>query len=303
MTCRHRVNLIMLKSIKCIVIFLSTVWTTGLFASPQLPDYLIYGKDTIATYNLILEHYLQRLDSSESNKLFGLSFRTGSSFSCWRGYQAIYKIENDSLFLADIINCGELRTGKIDKVQSINKIKSIFKERIKNEKVHIDWFDGHLNFPLNNNVLRWDGVFYKIFEREKVITIYNGLIRKVEDVSNYYDDPNRLDRRDKNKVSDLLFKRLKRTKWKNKQEYDCGEKYSVTIDENGNVSKVRMLYSEKEIQAYYEPEEYNYCINKVFNALKSLKFDILKDKGKPISEDIYIEIWIEDNWKIENWTN
>ena len=33
-----------------------------ILASPQMPDYVIYGKDTIATYNLILEQYLQRQD-------------------------------------------------------------------------------------------------------------------------------------------------------------------------------------------------------------------------------------------------
>ena len=34
-------------------------------------------------------------------------------------------------------------------------------------------------------------------------------------------------------------------------------------------------------------------------ALKNLKFDIIMDKGKPIPEDIYIEIWVEDNGEIE----
>ena len=107
---------VMMSNLKNIFAFILTIWTTGLFASPQMPDYIIYGKDTIATYNLILESYLQRQDTSEIDKLFGLSFRDGSSFNCWRGYQAIYKIENDSLFLVYIINCGELRNSRIDKV-------------------------------------------------------------------------------------------------------------------------------------------------------------------------------------------
>jgi hypothetical protein len=92
-------------------------------------------------------------------------------------------------------------------------------------------------------------------------------------------------------------------KWKNKEGFACSDKYLVTIDENGNVSKVRMLYSDVEIDKYYERDEYNYCIEKILNALKTLKFDIIKDKGKPIAEDIYIEIWVEDNGKIENWTH
>ncbi len=48
------------------------------------------------------------------------------------------------------------------------------------------------------------------------------------------------------------------------------------------------------IDEYWERDEYNYCVNTILNALKKLKFDIIKDKGKPISEDIYIEIWFDE---------
>ena len=156
---------------------------------------------------------------------------------------------------------------------------------------------------MTNKVLRWDGFFYKIFEKERVISILNGLVTKVKDVDNYIDNPRRIDRRDKDKVSDLLFKKLKKTKWGNSNDYDCGEKYLVTINENGSVSKIRMLYSDEEIEKYYEKDECNFCVVKMFNALRSLKFDIIKDKGKPISEDIYLEIWIEDDGKVKNWTH
>lgn len=200
----------MTKTLKHITICILTFWTTELFASPQMPDYVIYGKDTIATYNLILEQYLQQQDKEKTDELFGLTFRDAASSNCWRGYQAIYKIENDSLFLVDIINCGELRNAKIDKAHSIQKIKAIFGEKLKNEKVHVDWFEGNLNFPLTNEVLRWDGVFYRIFEREKVITISNGLVENVADFDNYFDDPKRIDRKDKDKISALLFKELKK---------------------------------------------------------------------------------------------
>lgn len=274
-----------------------------LVASPQMPDYIIYGKDTIATYNLLLEQYLQMFDSTKVEKLFGLVFRDGASFSCWRGYQAIYKIENDSLFLVDIINCGERRNGRIDKTKSVEKMKVIFGEMFHNDKVFIDWFSGYVSFPLSDKVLRWDGVFYKIFYKEKVITINSGKVNNVEDFDNYVDDPKRIDRKDRDKISDILFKQLKKAKWKNDNDFDCSDKYLVTIDENGNISNVRMLYSNEEIDKYYDKDEYNYCISKIYNTLKSLKFDVIKDKGIPITEEIYIEIWIEDNGKIENWTN
>lgn len=286
-----------------LLIFFLTVSSLQLFASPQLPDYIIFKGDTLATYNLLIEQYFQLQAKPDEGKLFGLSFRDGSSFNCWRGYQAIYKIDNDSLFLVDIIQCGERRNGKIDKTASVEKMKEIFKYKFLNDRVYINWFSGDMKFPLTNKVLRWDGVFYTIYEREKVITISNGQVLTTEDVENYVDDPKRIDRKDKNTISDILFKKLKKAKWKNKDDFDCSDKYMVTIDENGNVSKVRMLYSEEEIEKYYDKDEYNFCIKKIYDALKSLKFDIIKDKGKPIAEDIYIHIWVEDNGKLENWTH
>jgi hypothetical protein len=291
-------------------ILILTLSSFQLFASPQMPDYLIFKGDTIATYNLILEQYLQKQEKTESEKLFALSFRNSSdgsfSFNCWRGYQAIYKIDNDSLFLVDIINCGERRNGNIDTAASTEKMKGIFGDKVVNRRVYINWFSGDLNFPLNNKVLRWDGVFYKIFEYETVITIAFGKVLSIENVNNYVDNPKATDRKDKSKVSDIFFKKLKKVKWINIDSIDCSERYLVTIDKDGKVSKVTMLeyQSVDSINKYWERDEYNYCINTILNSLKKLKFDIIKDKGKPISEDIYIEIWFdEQNGKIENWTH
>lgn len=294
----------MIKSYQLPLLFVlvSALSSFELFASPQSPDYIIYGKDTITTYNLILEQYLQRLDTVNTEKLFDLSFRAGATLNCWRGYQAIYKIDNDSLFLAGIISCGERRSGQINKSVSLKKMKTIFGNKLINDRVFIDWFSGDINFPLNNKLLRWDGVFYAIYEKEMVINIINGKSLRVEAVENYIDDPGRINRKNKNKISAFLFKKIKKIKWKSDRGFNCSDKYLITIDENGIVSKVRMLYTAQEINKYHERDEYNFCINNIFTALKSLKFDIIKDKGKPISEDIYIQIWVEDNGKIENWT-
>ncbi|MBN8666378.1 MAG: hypothetical protein J0M30_02665 [Chitinophagales bacterium] len=286
-----------------ILIILLTLCALKPLASPQVPDYIIYKGDTMATYTLMLEQYFQLQEKPDHGSLFGLSFREGSSFSCWRGYQAIYKIENDSLFLVDIIGCGARSSGKINKLASVEKLKTLFKDKFLNERVFMYWVSNDIKFPLTNKVLRWDGVFYVIYEREKVISISNGIILKTEDVQNYINDPNRINRRDKSKISDLLFKKLKKAKWKNGYDYDCSEKYMITIDENGSVSKVRMLLSAEEIKESYDKNEYEYCINNILNALKSVKFDIIKDMGKPIAEEIYIEIWVEDNGKLENWTH
>lgn len=286
-----------------IVLTLSTLRT---LASPQSPDYIIYKGDTLATYTLILEQYFQLQGKDEQGKLFGLSFRDGATFNCWRGYQAIYKIDNDSLFLVDIISCGERRNVQIDKAASAEKMKSIFKNKFINNRVYIDWFSGDMKFPLTNKVLRWDGVFYRIYEKETVIDIDYGKVLKMENVDNYVHNPKAIGRKNKDKVSDILFKKIKRTKWINADSIDCSEKYLVTIGNDGRVSKVIMLgyQSQDTIDKYWERNEYDYCINTMFNSLKKLQFDIIKDKGKPISEDIYIEIYFDDKkGKIENWTH
>jgi len=278
-------------------VFFLVLASFQLKASPQIPDLIIYKKDTIVTFNLILEQYFQRHEKTSPEKLFGLSFRDGSTFNCWRGYQAIYKIENDSLFLVDIIKPFELKSGKIDKIVSTQKMKEIFGDKLQNTKVYIDWFSGDLSFPLNNKVIRWDGVFYTIFEKESVINILGGKVLKIEDVVNYINEPNAINRLDKNKISDTLFHELKKVRWKKIIKCDCSDKYLVTIGENGRISQVKL-----NDQQTVPDEENQYCMNLIFTKLNKLKFDIIKNKGKPMAEEIYIEIWITDDGKIENWT-
>ncbi len=289
---------------KIILIIAFNVFYFTLSASPQRPDYIIYKNDTVATYNLILEQYFQSKDTLAEEKLFGLNFRDGATFNCWRGYQAIYKIENDSLFLTDIIECGERLRGKLNKSLSNKKMATIFGDKLRSSKVYIDWFSGDLNFPLNNKVLRWDGVFYTIYEKETIVNISSGRVLNIENIENYIDDPKSIDRRDKSKISDILFEKLKNNNWKKADDCDCSEKYFVTINESGKISKVTMIgyETDEKIDENWERNEYNYCIRTIFKTLKKLKFDIIKYKGKPTSEDIYIKIWTKDDGEIENWT-
>ena len=71
----------------------------------------------------------------------------------------------------------------------------------------MDWFSGDMSFPLNNQnnkVLRWDGVFYTIFEKETVISITNGKILNIADVDNYEDNPKAIDRKDKSYYKTII---------------------------------------------------------------------------------------------------
>ncbi|HVW96032.1 MAG TPA: hypothetical protein VHA56_08695 [Mucilaginibacter sp.] len=293
------------KSIFSLILTILTFFSFKIFASPQMPDYIIYKNDTIATYNLLVEQYLQKHDQTNREQLFGLTFRDGASFNCWRGYQAIYKIQNDSLYLSDIINCGSIKDKTFDKGASLKKMYAIFGDKLVGDKVFIDWFSGELSFPLTNKLLRWDGVFYRIYEEETVLNFYSGKLLKAENVSNYGKVSKGIDRHYNIKISDILFKYIKKIKFKNTDDCDCSEKYLITINENGKVAKVKTAKykSVDEIDDADEKKEYSYCTHSVFEALKNLQFDIIKDKGKPIPEDVYLEIWVEDNGKVKNWTN
>ncbi|MGB3588960.1 MAG: hypothetical protein WBA23_20605, partial [Tunicatimonas sp.] len=125
------------------------------------------------------------------------------------------------------------------------------------------------------------------------------------EISNYFDEPDRINRRYQDTVSTVIFKELEKIKWKKIDDFDCSEKYLITINRNGEISKVTMAeYQTKaEIKEFWDRNEYNYCIRAIKKGLKGLKFDILKMNGIPIEEEVYIEIWLENNGKLENWTD
>lgn len=290
---------------KLVAILLALFFAKNAFASPQLPDYIIFKADTIPVYHLIFEQYLQKNENSIQGNLFGLKFKEGASLNCWRGYQAIYIIENDSIFLKEIIGCGEYRNGlSIDQEASGKRLINIFGDRVKNRKVFLDWYSGGFSLP-KGNLLRWDGVLHKTFDEETLVQVKSGKVKSVSEITNYEDDPNRIDRRYGDKVSEILFKEIEKIRWKSINKFDCSESYLITIGIDGRVSKVAMAgyQSREEIKESWERNEYNYCIRTIKSGLQGLKFDILKMNGKPIEEMVQVEIWLEDDGKLENWTN
>ena len=58
---------------------------------------------------------------------------------------------------------------------------------------------------------------------------------ELSNVEDYVDDRKGIDRKNKSKVSDIIFKKLKKGKWKYVEQCDCSNEYVVTIAENGNI--------------------------------------------------------------------
>jgi hypothetical protein len=270
-------------------------------ASPQSPDLIIYKNDTIPTYNLLIEKYLR--EKFIDDELTKFSFKGELiPLSCWRGYQGVYEVVDNKLYLLGMIDCGGLRNKRdLFSNESLVRIKEIFGDKVVKGRVLMDWFSGSINFTNNfhkRNILREDIFFLKrIFRYEKVLDFKNGNLIKDYDVNNYEKVKGGYNRLNKNKISKIIFKPLNKVNFKNDKDFDCSDNYVITIGDKGKVSKVKMARDEEEINKYYDKDEYQFCTKKIENSLVNLKFDILKNKGKPISEDVYIEINQQDNGK------
>lgn len=91
---------------KTYVVCLTLFGFIALKASPQAPDYLIIGSDTIAIYSLPL----YSLPDDEVQKFYDIAkkYEDGVdiplSFNLWRGYNLLWELSNNRLFLVAIIN-------------------------------------------------------------------------------------------------------------------------------------------------------------------------------------------------------
>jgi hypothetical protein len=83
------------------VLFIGVFFTLNVFGTIQIPDLLIYNGDTILIESYPLESYF----NDQNLRPDSIFFKDCLSTACWRGYQAIWKIENDRLFLVSILDC------------------------------------------------------------------------------------------------------------------------------------------------------------------------------------------------------
>nr|WP_321411245.1 energy transducer TonB [uncultured Carboxylicivirga sp.] len=142
------------------LLLISTIfWISVItFATEQTPDVLIYKSDTIFIDFYPLEK-LMKSDSIIRNKIIDYSDTTCMSSSCWRGHIGTWKIENDSLFLIELVNgCEDYRFS----------LEQVFgKQKVNNKKVFANWvtknigavFGEFLRFDVEN----WESIYSNTF--------------------------------------------------------------------------------------------------------------------------------------------
>lgn len=287
-----------------IIIFLLLIPIANLKASPQSPDYLIIGNDTLPLYQLILEDYLHSLEQpTDSNNLFGFSFRNDfgygiTSTNCWRGYQAVYSLENDSLFLKYIIPCNSLKKLDANDINNSNEqMQKVFQKKVKNKKVFINWFSSEFTIPKGKPIW-WDGIFTTIYDKEEIYYIHKGILVNKQIINNYQNVKGGISRK-KQKMSKAVFNEIRKLNWKKlDDDFLCSDTYCLEIDSRGKVINV-----EKNNYGVELDEDDIYCQNVIKNQLKKLQFDIILYHGRPFNDKFCIEVFYDDTTnKLENWS-
>lgn len=165
---------------KTFYIILHLLITFNLSATIQDPDLLLIEGDTVYLKSFPLEELELQYQP------FGLTRSTAPSSACWRGYQAIWRLQNDSLFLEKILECslgyesfaiggnaGEpIRKSQPPKEENLQELfrKNGLKGKMKDNRVFADWYNGVLVVP--SEVGTWHSI-----GREFKRTLYDSSLR------------------------------------------------------------------------------------------------------------------------------
>lgn len=161
-----------MKTFLIVIIFSLSIGISNVFGTAQVPDLLIIENDTFLLHSNPLEAYL---DSIGDRELPG--FKGVSSTACWRGYQAVWRLQNDSIFLERIRSChsGE-NTSDAD-------LEIMFEEKYKNGKVFASWVNGLLVLPYGEMVNYVHMGYGSTYEKNKLLEIHHGICSKTLDLN------------------------------------------------------------------------------------------------------------------------
>ncbi len=247
----------------------------SVFATGQVPDYMIYKGDTVVIFSNPLEQYFQQIGKREL-----IGFVGCGSTACWRGYKAIWELKNDSLFLRKITSC--------HKDCGLEIKDADLKKMFGTENVFANWFTGEIIIPQGKQVKYIHMGYASIYEKELHISFKNGLQTNERTVSNEK-IANKIELEKKQmqiakSVQDTLFYQVKmkvdwdtiKTPW-----YDlCTEKYILTYNKKGKLKKVWVdweggTFREKINDWWWNMTDERKCRKAIKKALKPLNISYL----------------------------
>lgn len=240
-----------------IIIFL-VISIKGL-STGQKGELIIYQGDTLEMLNEPLFEYL---DTVEVNGELSYYLKYGCSTALWRGYQGLWKIKNDSLFLIDIYGCA--RTDK-------SFIKDIFQN--DNEPIFSNWYSGEL-YIQKGKLIKYNHTGYdRVYENESVIKILNGIVAKTNDYKNGVKPSDTGLSRNPTVIMNEIYKRID---WDRIPKLSKDYKISFSFQIDGRGELVNTVYS-SELDSTYTSE-----IETAVNSLP--KIQVLYSRGEPAFE-------------------
>lgn len=140
------------------------------WATAQMPDLLIYAGDTLLLQANPLEQWLEQLPKRPTE------FSSSNATNCWRGYQAIWQLENKQLYLTQIISCAPASPKSMD-------LRRWFVPSTRG-RVAATWVTGRLVVAIGK-LLRYEHMGYEsIYEQDWVLTFRQGYLSQAQIFNN-----------------------------------------------------------------------------------------------------------------------
>jgi hypothetical protein len=154
-----------------LMLFLLMLWAPRWgWATAQMPDLLVYQGDTLLLQANPLEQWLDQLPERPAE------FSSASATNCWRGYQAIWQLENEQLYLVRIVCCAPNPPLSTD-------LRHWFVPNAKGW-VAATWVTGRLVVAIGK-LLHYEHIGYEsIYEQDWVLTFQQGHLAQQQTFDN-----------------------------------------------------------------------------------------------------------------------
>jgi len=222
-----------MKRISFLIVILLTVSLSETFATVQAPDIIIYNGDSLYLYAAPLE--LLYKNGLERPKFFA-DKKGCMSTACWRGYQAVWKVIDNELYLTGILSyCYREDNIKAD-------LKKIFGNKCIDGKVKADWVSATIFAPKGKYMFVLYNIDEMVYEGELEFQFING---KLIGTKTYDNSKSRLSiySKDEKKLQEFIYSNIN---WSDLPKHDDQVKKVVlrfSANEKGIVDDVQVIRS------------------------------------------------------------